>query len=66
MSQYFILRSVNSLYFTESNLLYPMEGSKPIFSMQKHLQDVDKGWLLCLSKEDKKKIEKDLKKFNKI
>jgi hypothetical protein len=29
------------------------------------LEDVDKSWINSLSKEDKKKIEKDLKKIEK-
>jgi hypothetical protein len=43
-----------------------MQGSQPIFREPTHLEDVDDLWIKKLSKEDKKLIEKDLKKFKKI
>jgi hypothetical protein len=43
-----------------------MNGSQPIFENPISLEDVDDLWINKLSKEDKKLIEKDLKKFKKI
>jgi hypothetical protein len=42
-----------------------MIGSTPMFRDPISLEDVDKSWINSLSKEDKKKIEKDLKKIKK-
>lgn len=47
-------------------MLYKMNGSQPIFENPISLEDVDDLWIKKLSKEDKKLIEKDLKKFKKI
>lgn len=66
MSDYFILKSVKCLYFKEDSIMYQMKGSEPIFKDPTYLKDVDKDWIKGLSKEDKKLIEKDLKKFKKI
>ena len=43
-----------------------MIGSQPIFRDPIHLENVDKPWVKSLSKEDRKLLEKDLKKFKKI
>tara|TARA_X000001382_G_C3013818_1_gene129389 strand:- start:50 stop:250 length:201 start_codon:yes stop_codon:yes gene_type:complete len=66
MSDYFGLPSVQCLYFKEDSVLYQMKGSQPIFSNPIHLKDVDNLWIKRLSKEDKKLLMKDLKKFKKI
>ena len=66
MSDYFTLSSVKSLYFKESNYIYKMIGSTPMFRDPIHLESVDKPWVKSLSKEDRKLLEKDLKKFKKI
>ena len=66
MSDYFQLPSVKSLYFKDSNYVYKMIGSTPMFRDPIHLENVDKSWIKSLSKEDKKLLEKDLKKFKKI
>ena len=65
MSDYFELPSVKSLYFKESGYIYKLKGSMPMFRDPISLEDVDKSWINSLSKEDKKKIEKDLKKIEK-
>ena len=65
MSDYFELPSVKSLYFKESGYIYKLKGSMPMFRDPIRLEDVDKSWINSLSKEDKKKIEKDLKKLEK-
>ena len=62
MSDYISLPSVKSLYFKESGYIYKMVGSTPMFRDPIRLEDVDKSWIKRLSKEDKKKIDKDLKK----
>ena len=59
---YVALPSVKSIYFRDSNYVYKMIGSQPIFQDPIHLESVDKSWVKSLSKEDKKKIDKDLKK----
>ena len=46
--------------------MYQMKGSEPIFKDPIYLKDVDNDWIKSLSKEDKKLIHKDLKKFKKI
>ena len=66
MSDYFTLSSVKSLYFKESNYIYKLIGSTPMFRDPIHLENVDKPWIKSLSKEDRKLLEKDLKKFKKI
>jgi hypothetical protein len=66
VSDYFGLPSVKCLYFKTNNMLYKMNGSQPIFENPISLEDVDDLWINKLSKEDKKLIEKDLKKFKKI
>ena len=66
MSDYFTLSSVKSLYFKESNYIYKMIGSTPMFRDPTHLENVDKPWIKSLSKEDRKLLDKDLKKFKKI
>ena len=66
MSDYVSLPSVKSIYFKESSNIYKMVGSTPMFRNPSVLEDVDKSWIKRLSKEDRKKIEKDLKKFKKI
>ena len=66
MSDYVSLPSVKSIYFKESSNIYKMVGSIPMFRNPSVLEDVDKSWVKRLSKEDRKKIEKDLKKFKKI
>ena len=66
MSDYISLPSVKCLYFKESQYVYEMKGSTPMFYSPTSLYDVDKSWIDRLSIEDKKKIEKDLKKFKKI
>ena len=66
MSDYFSLPSVKSIYFKDSNYIYKMIGSQPIFRDPIHLENVDKPWIKSLSKEDRKLLEKDLKKFKKI
>jgi hypothetical protein len=43
-----------------------MKGSQPFFQDPIHLKDVDKFWIKRLNIEDRKKLEKDLKKFKKI
>ena len=43
-----------------------MIGSQPIFRDPIHLENVDKSWVKSLSKEDRKLLEKDLKKFKRI
>jgi hypothetical protein len=65
MSDYISLPSVKCLYFKESGYIYKMIGSTPMFRDPIHLENVDKPWIKSLSKEDKKKIEKDLKKNEK-
>ena len=62
MSDYVSLPSVKSIYFKESSNIYKMVGSIPMFRNPSVLEDVDKSWIKRLSKEDKKKIDKDLKK----
>ena len=66
MSDYVSLPRVKSIYFKESSTIYKMVGSIPMFRNPSVLEDVDKSWIKRLSKEDRKKIEKDLKKFKKI
>jgi hypothetical protein len=66
MSDYVRLPSVKCLYFKDGNMLYKMQGSQPIFTNPIRLEDVDKFWIKSLSKEDRKLLEKDLKKFKKI
>ena len=66
MSDYFTLSSVKSLYFKESNYIYKLIGSTPMFRDPIHLENVDKSWIDSLSKEDRKLLDKDLKKFKKI
>ena len=66
MSDYFTLSSVKSLYFKESNYIYKMIGSTPMFRDPIHLENVDKSWIDSLSKKDRKLLDKDLKKFKKI
>ena len=66
MSDYFALPSVKSIYFKDSQFVYKMIGSQPIFQNPIHLENVDKSWVKSLSKEDRKLIEKDLKKFKRI
>ena len=63
---YVALPSVKSIYFRDSNYIYKMIGSQPIFRDPIHLENVDKPRIKSLSKEDKKLLEKDLKKFKKI
>ena len=63
---YVALPSVKSIYFRDSYYIYKMIGSQPIFRDQNHLENVDKPWIKSLSKEDRKLLEKDLKKFKKI
>ena len=57
------LPSVKCIYFRDSNYVYKMIGSQPIFQDPIHLESVDKSWIKSLSKEDRKLLEKDLKKF---
>jgi hypothetical protein len=66
MSDYFALPSVKSIYFKSNHQLYQMKGSQPFFQDPIHLKDVDKLWIKRLNIEDRKKLEKDLKKFKKI
>lgn len=66
MSDYFALPSVKCIYFKQENTLYKMRGSQPIFTNPIGLEEVDDLWIKKLSKEDRKLIEKDLKKFKKI
>ena len=66
MSDYYKLPSVSSIYFKESQYVYEMKGSTPMFYSPTPLYDVDKSWIDRLSKEDRKLIEKDLKKFKKL
>ena len=66
MSDYLALPSVKSIYFKDSNYVYKMIGSQPIFQDPIHLESVDKSWIKSLSKEDRKLLEKDLKKFKRI
>ena len=66
MRDYFTLSSVKSLYFKESNYIYKLIGSTPMFRDPIHLENVDKSWIDSLSKEDRKLLDKDLKKFKKI
>ena len=54
------LPSVKCIYFRDSNYVYKMIGSQPIFQDPIHLESVDKSWVKRLSKEDRKLIEKDL------
>lgn len=63
---YITLPSIKCIYFRDSQTLYLMEGSKPIFTSATKIEDIDDLWVKQLSKEDKKLIEKDLKKFKKI
>ena len=63
---YVALPSVKSIYFRDSNYVYKMIGSQPIFRAPIHLENVDKPWVKSLSKEDRKLLEKDLKKFKRI
>ena len=60
------LPSVKCIYFRDSNYVYKMIGSQPIFQDPIHLESVDKSWVKSLSKEDRKLLEKDLKKFKKL
>ena len=60
------LPSVKCIYFRDSNYVYKMIGSQPIFQDPIHLESGDKSWVKSLSKEDRKLLEKDLKKFKKI
>ena len=60
------LPSVKCIYFRDSNYVYKMIGSQPIFQDPIHLENVDKPCIKSLSKEDRKLLEKDLKKFKKI
>ena len=60
------LPSVKCIYVRDSNYVYKMIGSQPIFQDPIHLESVDKSWVKSLSKEDRKLLEKDLKKFKKI
>ena len=60
------LPSVKCIYFRDSNYVYKMIGSQPIFRVPIHLENVDKPWVKSLSKEDRKLLEKDLKKFKRI
>ena len=60
------LPSVKCIYFRDSTYVYNMIGSQPIFQDPIHLESVDKSWVKSLSKEDRKLLEKDLKKFKKI
>jgi hypothetical protein len=46
-------------------MIYQMKGSQPIFKDPISLENVDNLWIKRLSKEDRKLIEKDLKKFKK-
>ena len=62
---FLILFNISS-EFKDGNMLYKMQGSQPIFTNPISLEDVDNLWIKKLSKEDKKIIEKDLKKFKKI
>jgi len=66
MSNYVELPSINCIYFKESETIYTLEGRKPIFTSGTKLENIDDLWVKQLSKEDKKLIEKDLKKFKKI
>jgi hypothetical protein len=68
MSKYFILSSAKCIFFAESDTIYPMSDSKPIFSKGKHIKDIDSEWLKCLSNEDQKIINKYTKEYenNKI
>lgn len=64
---YFLLKSVGQVYFQDTNNLYPINKTKQIlFSEPINLQDVSDEWVAKLNKEDKKLIQKDLKKFKKI
>ena len=58
------LPSVKCIYFRDSNYVYKMIGSQPIFQDPIHLESVDKSWIKSLSKEDRKLLEKDLKKYD--
>ena len=53
MSDYLALPSVKSIYFRDSNYIYKMIGSQPIFRDPIHLENVDKSWVKSLSKEDR-------------
>ncbi len=59
------LPSVKCIYFRDTNMIYQMKGSQPIFKDPISLENVDDLWIKRLSKEDRKLIEKDLKKFKK-
>jgi len=66
MSEYIALKSVSCLYFKKDSVLYKIDGTRPMFRKPIKLEDVDNLWIKRLSKEDRKLIEKDLKKFKKI
>ena len=67
MSNYVSLKSVGYLYFFETETTYPLDNRNRVhFTEGVHLKDVDTYWVERLSKEDKKLIQKDLKKFKKI
>ncbi len=64
MSNYVSLNSVACAYFFETHNVFPIDKRNRIcFNECVHLKDVDLEWIKRLSKEDKKKIERDLKKF---
>ncbi len=63
MNSYFLLPSVQCVYFRESETIYQMKGSRPVFGNPIHLSDAPELWIKRLSKEDKKLLEKDLKKY---
>ena len=55
------------MYFFETEITYPLDNRNRVcFTEGVHLKDVDTYWIQKLSKEDKKLIQKDLKKFKKI
>ena len=67
MSNYVSLKSVGCLYFFDTETTYPLDNRNRVcFTEGVHLKDVDLEWIKRLSKEDKKLIQKDLKKFKKI
>lgn len=67
MSNYVSLKSVGCLYFFDTEITYPLDNRNRVcFTEGVHLKDVDTYWIQKLSKEDKKLIQKDLKKFKKI
>jgi hypothetical protein len=64
MSNYVSLKSVACAYFFDTNNVFPIDKRNRIcFNECVHLKDVDLDWIKALSKEDKKKIKQDLKKF---